>query len=55
MWSLRANDSTGRLLVDENELLPQKTNDKKKLERIAGDVRALEMPGLTSMHTLWVR
>ena len=40
----------GRLLVEENGLLPR-IDDVE----IAGDVRALEMPGLASMHTLWVR
>ena len=53
--SLRANDGTGRLLVDENDLLPKKTNSDMDFVRFAGDVRALEMPGLATMHTLWVR
>ena len=53
MWCLRANGSSGKLLLD-NKLLPEKSIDKTK-QRTAGDVRALEMPGLASMHTLWAR
>ena len=53
--SLRTNDGTGRLLVDKNDLLPKKTNSDMDFVRFAGDVRALEMPGLATMHTLWVR
>ena len=53
--SLRTNDGTGRLLVDENDLLPKKTNSDMDLMRFAGDVRAVEMPGLATLHTLWVR
>ena len=36
----------------DNELLPL---DDDTTEEIAGDVRAIEMPGLASMHTLFVR
>ncbi len=36
--------------MDENGLLPKIGN-----ERMAGDQRALEMPGLASVHTLFVR
>ena len=52
---MRANDGTGRLLVDENDLLPKIPNLDMDAMRVAGDVRALEMPGLATMHTLWVR
>ena len=55
LHSLRANDGTGRLLVDENDLLPKIPNLDMDAMRVAGDVRALEMPGLATMHTLWVR
>ena len=53
--SLRANDGTGRLLVDEHDLLPKENSSDIDSIRFAGDVRALEMPGLATMHTLWVR
>ena len=36
----------------ENNLLPK---DDDTTEEIAGDVRAIEMPGLLTMHTLFVR
>ena len=55
LHSLRANDGTGRLLVDENDLLPKIASLYMDSMRVAGDVRALEMPGLATMHTLWVR
>ena len=40
----------GKLLLEEGGFLP-KVNGTEA----AGDVRALEMPGLAAMHTLWVR
>ncbi len=40
----------GKLLVDDNNLLPVIDGAVT-----AGDVRAIEMPGLATMHTLWVR
>ena len=40
----------GKLLIEDNELLPQVDG-----EEVAGDTRALEMPGLATMHTLFVR
>ena len=49
--TLRALDGTGKLAVDEYNLLPFLGADERK----AGDVRAREMPGLATMHTLWVR
>ena len=49
---LRENDGTGKLLTGENNLLPR---DSSTNEEFAGDVRANEMPGLASMHTLFVR
>ena len=52
---MRADDGTGSLLVDENDLLPKIPNLDMDSMRVAGDVRALEMPGLATMHTLWVR
>lgn len=42
--------STGKMLVDANDLLPEVEGS-----RMAGDVRALEMPGLAAMHTIFVR
>ena len=49
---LRALDGTGKLKTGDNDLLPQ---DEDTTEEVAGDVRAIEMPGLASMHTLFVR
>ena len=40
----------GKLLVDENNLLPQSGGFVQ-----AGDARAPEMPGLSTIHALWVR
>ena len=40
----------GKLLIGDNNLLPILDGVET-----AGDVRALEMPGLAAMHTLWVR
>ena len=42
----------GKLNVGANNLLPIDPEDGVE---IAGDVRALEMPGLAAMHTLFVR
>ena len=47
--ALRSNVD-GKMKVGENDLLPQVDGVE-----IAGDVRALEMPGLASMHTMFVR
>ena len=52
---LRANDGSGKLKLDSHSLLPRKNPSDSTSHRIAGDVRALEMPGLTAMHTLFVR
>ena len=50
--ALRAYDGMGKLLTGDNNLLPV---DADTTEEFAGDVRAREMPGLASMHTLFVR
>ena len=55
MKSLRVNDTSGKLKVDSEGLLPKEDPSNPKANRIAGDVRAREMPGLASMHTLFVR
>ena len=48
----RTNDGSGKLFRGENELSP--VDAEAKIE-VAGDVRAIEMPGLAAMHTLFVR
>lgn len=40
----------GLMATSDNDLLPDVNG-----RRLAGDVRALEMPGLASMHTIWLR
>ena len=50
--ALRADDGKGKLKTADNNLLPI---DEETDEEFAGDVRAIEMPGLASMHTLFVR
>ena len=52
MAALRAYDGKGKLKTADNNLLPI---DEETEEEFAGDVRAIEMPGLASMHTLFVR
>ena len=52
LTALRTNDGSGKLLTGENELLPV---DAEAEVEVAGDVRAIEMPGLAAMHTLFVR
>ena len=39
---------------NNNNLLPKKSDDENRNFR-AGDQRAPEMPGLLSMHTIWMR
>ncbi len=41
--------------MGDNRLLPFTTLEDGTEVRFAGDVRAREMPGLATMHTLWVR
>ena len=48
---LRMMDGTGKMLVGTNNLLPK----LRRGEATSGDVRAREMPGLATMHTLFVR
>ena len=55
MQSLRANDGSGKMKLDGENLLPRQNESDTKSNRFAGDVRALEMPGLATMHTLFVR
>ena len=52
LTKLRALDGSGKLRTGNNDLLPL---DDDTTEEIAGDVRAIEMPGLAAMHTLFVR
>jgi len=49
---LRTNDGSGKLKEDNN-MLP--VLDPTTGNRIAGDVRATEMPGLATLHTIFVR
>ena len=53
---LLRSGNDGKLLVNQNTSL----YDREMLPEVegvltAGDVRALEMPGLATMHTLWLR
>ncbi|WP_419191972.1 peroxidase family protein [Engelhardtia mirabilis] len=51
--ALRAMDGTGRLKTSAGNLLPFDPDDPTMF--IAGDVRANEQVGLTSLHTLFMR
>ena len=55
MRSLRYNDGSGKMKVDGESLLPRRNASDATSHRFAGDVRAIEMPGLATMHTLFVR
>lgn len=48
--SLRSHTG-GQLIMSESDLMPEDANG----QYMSGDIRANENPGLTSMHTLWVR
>ncbi|XP_041369551.1 uncharacterized protein LOC121383530 [Gigantopelta aegis] len=58
---LRAYNGLGQLIVAENNLLPEDTNQTCLKERFgdycfkAGDLRVNEHPGLTTMHTMFHR
>ncbi|XP_059079533.1 myeloperoxidase-like isoform X2 [Tigriopus californicus] len=45
----------GQLRTSGQWLLPRISLDGSRKSYTAGDVRALENPGLTALHTLWVR
>ena len=45
----------GKFKMGKWDLLPQKKDEDGKENNFAGDFRAPEMPGLQSMHILFVR
>ena len=45
----------GKLLVDENKLLPTAGATAGGFRAQVGDARAQEMPALSAMHALWMR
>jgi peroxidase len=54
-WDLRKRDGTGKMKIGLNNLLPKLASVDFENVATAGDVRAREMPGLASMHTIFLR
>ena len=52
---LREYDGTGKMKIEPHTFLLPKINIRSEVERRSGDTRTTEMPGLTSIHTVFLR
>ena len=49
------NSGTGKMKIEPHTFLLPKINIRSEVERRSGDTRTTEMPGLTSIHTVFLR